>query len=71
MKPATKRVIELAILAVTAAACMTTSTSPNSGCGPFSNCTELNRVHPNGVASSHCAYRAQLDRDQDGWACER
>lgn len=71
MKPTTQRVIQLAILAMTAVACQTTSTSQSSGCGPFSNCTELNRVHPSGVPSSHCAYRAQLDRDRDGWACER
>lgn len=71
MKPTTHRVIQLAILALTAVACQTTSTSPSSGCGPFSNCTELNRFHPSGVPNSHCAYRAQLDRDRDGWAYER
>ncbi|CRK84673.1 excalibur calcium-binding domain-containing protein [Neobacillus massiliamazoniensis] len=37
----------------------------------FANCTELRKVYPNGVPSTHPAYRAKLDRDHDNWACER
>lgn len=39
-------------------------------CGPYRNCTELRRDHPNGVPSGHCAYRSGMDRDRDGTACE-
>ena len=42
-----------------------------AGCGPFPNCTALRRVHPNGVQRGHCAYQRRMDRDNDGWACER
>ena len=41
------------------------------GCGPFRNCTALRRVHPNGVPRGHCAYQRNMDRDNDGRACER
>lgn len=37
----------------------------------FSNCTELRKVYSSGVPSGHPAYRSKLDRDKDGWACER
>ncbi|PFV75364.1 hypothetical protein COL05_23340 [Bacillus sp. AFS059628] len=37
----------------------------------FSNCTELRKKYPNGVPSSHPAYSAKLDRDKDGFACEK
>jgi|GEM_PF-425283 len=37
----------------------------------FKNCTELRKVYPNGVDSSHPAYEKKHDRDGDGWACER
>jgi outer membrane biosynthesis protein TonB len=37
----------------------------------FANCTELRKVYPNGVPSSHPAYQAKMDRDQDNYACER
>ena len=40
-------------------------------CGPYRNCTALRRDHPDGVPEGHCAYRPGLDRDKDGWACER
>ena len=40
-------------------------------CGPFRNCTALRRVHPEGVPRGHCAYSGWMDRDEDGWACER
>ncbi|MFX3672851.1 MAG: S-layer homology domain-containing protein [Paenisporosarcina sp.] len=36
----------------------------------FANCTELRKVYPNGVSSSHPAYASKHDRDKDGWACE-
>ena len=42
-----------------------------TGCGPFANCTALRRVHPRGVPRGHCAYASKMDRDGDGWACER
>ncbi|WP_211220884.1 thermonuclease family protein [Jeotgalicoccus marinus] len=37
----------------------------------FNNCTELRAVHPNGVSSDHADYQPKMDRDKDGWACER
>lgn len=37
----------------------------------FANCTELRTVYPDGVSSSHPAYKSKMDRDKDGWACER
>ncbi|NRD79501.1 thermonuclease family protein [Bacillus sp. BRMEA1] len=37
----------------------------------FSNCTELRKKYPNGVPKGHPAYQAKLDRDHDGYACER
>lgn len=37
----------------------------------FANCTELRKVYPNGVPSSHPAYQAKMDRDKDNFACER
>lgn len=51
--------------------------SPPSGsekedlCGPYRNCTELSKDHPGGVPKDHCAYLSRMDRDKDGWACER
>ena len=43
-------------------------------CSRFKNCTELRKVHPDGVETARlsCAKdRNKLDRDKDGWACER
>jgi micrococcal nuclease len=37
----------------------------------FKNCTELRKVHPNGVPSTHPAYASRHDRDKDDWACEK
>lgn len=37
----------------------------------YQNCTELRKVYPDGVASTHPAYESQHDRDKDNWACER
>lgn len=37
----------------------------------FPNCKAMNKVYPNGVRKGHVAYRSALDRDKDGWACER
>lgn len=48
----------------------TPSTTTNSG-EKFANCTEMRKVHPNGVSSSHPAYEAKHDRDKDNWACEK
>lgn len=36
----------------------------------FPNRTQLRKVYPNGVNSSHPAYESKYDRDKDGWACE-
>ncbi|WP_019412501.1 S-layer homology domain-containing protein [Paenisporosarcina sp. TG20] len=36
----------------------------------FANCTEMRKVYPNGVASTHPAYELKHDRDKDNWACE-
>ncbi|MDU1848162.1 MAG: excalibur calcium-binding domain-containing protein [Niallia nealsonii] len=48
-----------------------TSTSTVSTIENFANCTELRKVYPNGVDSSHPAYQAKMDRDKDNFACER
>jgi flagellar biosynthesis protein FliP len=37
----------------------------------FKNCTEMRKVHPNGVASTHPAYESKHDRDNDNHACEQ
>lgn len=37
----------------------------------FKNCTELRQYYPNGVPKSHPAYQEKMDRDHDGYACER
>jgi hypothetical protein len=37
----------------------------------YASCDELRRDHPGGVAATHPAYRSKMDRDRDGWACER
>ena len=37
----------------------------------FKNCTELRKTYPSGVAKSHAAYQSKMDRDKDGWACEK
>jgi micrococcal nuclease len=52
-----------------------TQTDPNTSTGSgtefFKNCTELRMKYPNGVSKSSPAYQAKMDRDKDGWACER
>lgn len=47
---------------------MPTPTTPTKE--SFKNCTELRKVYPDGVSSSHPAYEKKHDRDGDGWACE-
>lgn len=37
----------------------------------FPNCKALNKVYSNGVKKGHKAYRAALDRNNNGSACER
>ncbi|GKV56689.1 hypothetical protein NCCP2222_26360 [Sporosarcina sp. NCCP-2222] len=37
----------------------------------FQNCTELRKKYPSGVPQGHPAYQAKMDRDKDGYACER
>ncbi|MFJ8245157.1 thermonuclease family protein [Peribacillus asahii] len=48
-----------------------TTNSNTSNKTSFKNCTELRKVYPNGVSKSHPAYQAKMDRDKDGYACER
>ncbi|KAA0547010.1 nuclease [Bacillus sp. BGMRC 2118] len=36
----------------------------------YQNCTELRKVYPDGVPSTHPAYASKHDRDKDNWACE-
>ncbi|GIN22704.1 thermonuclease family protein [Siminovitchia fordii] len=47
------------------------ASKPNNGTEYFQNCTELRKVYPNGVPESHSAYQPKMDRDKDGYACER
>lgn len=50
-----------------------TTTAPSTGSKPedFANCTELRKVYPDGVPSTHPAYQSKMDRDKDDYACER
>lgn len=45
--------------------------SSGTGSESYKNCTELRKVYPNGVPSTHPAYEAKHDRDKDNYACER
>jgi micrococcal nuclease len=45
--------------------------APTQPAQSFANCTELTKVYPNGVDSSHPAYQKKMDRDGDNFACER
>lgn len=45
--------------------------SPGTEMNAYANCTDLRIDYPNGVSSSHPAYQAKMDRDGDGWACEK
>jgi hypothetical protein len=47
-----------------------TSKAPTQAATYYANCAALRKVHPLGVAEGLPGYRAGLDRDQDGWACE-
>lgn len=49
----------------------TPSTNVAGGQEWFQNCTELRKKYPNGVPQGHAAYQAKMDRDKDGYACER
>lgn len=49
----------------------TPSTSVSGGQEWFQNCTELRKKYPSGVPQGHAAYQAKMDRDKDGYACER
>ncbi|EKN70597.1 prophage LambdaCh01 nuclease domain-containing protein [Neobacillus bataviensis LMG 21833] len=51
-------------------------TTPDSGSSntskeSFKNCTEMRKVYPKGVPSTHPAYESRHDRDKDNWACEQ
>ncbi len=37
----------------------------------FNNCTDLRKVYPDGVPSTHPAYQKKMDRDGDDYACEK
>lgn len=65
---------------VAAASSSSTSSNSNSNVSStnissekeyFANCTELRTVYPSGVSSDHPAYQSKMDRDKDGWACEK
>lgn len=43
----------------------------SGGTEHYANCTELTKVYPNGVPAGHPAYQSKMDRDKDGFACER
>jgi len=49
----------------------TTPKPTNNQLKKFANCTDLRKVYPNGVPKNHTAYESKMDRDQDGFACER
>ncbi|MXX62631.1 MAG: excalibur calcium-binding domain-containing protein [Holophagales bacterium] len=63
-----KKVLPFAAVLILLVTACDSLTGP-SGCH-FQNCTELRRVHRDGVPRGHCAYRTELDRDNDGHACE-
>ncbi|MFK9095025.1 thermonuclease family protein [Bacillus salipaludis] len=44
--------------------------SSDTGKESFKNCTEMRKVYPEGVPSTHPAYESRHDRDKDNWACE-
>ncbi|MFZ7943697.1 thermonuclease family protein [Neobacillus sp. 19] len=46
------------------------SGSSNADKESFKNCTEMRKVYPDGVPSTHPAYESRHDRDKDNWACE-
>lgn len=48
-----------------------TTKKPSTSKTSFKNCTELRKVYPNGVPKGHKAYDPKMDRDKDGYACER
>ncbi|MEH7118252.1 thermonuclease family protein [Neobacillus vireti] len=47
------------------------SDTTNTDTESFKNCTEMRKVYPNGVPSTHPAYEPRHDRDKDNWACEQ
>jgi hypothetical protein len=61
-----RRLVAVALTAVAACAL--------AGCKPeaktYANCNAMWRDYPNGVRDDHPAYRPQLDRDHNGWACD-
>ncbi|WP_160719893.1 thermonuclease family protein [Bacillus sp. USDA818B3_A] len=48
----------------------TGSGSTSNATESFKNCTEMRKVYPDGVPSTHPAYESRHDRDKDNWACE-
>lgn len=48
-----------------------TASSTGSSTESYQNCTELRKVYPSGVPSTHPAYDSKHDRDKDNYACER
>ncbi|MEH7386857.1 thermonuclease family protein [Bacillus sp. JJ1521] len=49
----------------------TTPPASTGGSESYKNCTELRKVYPEGVPSTHPAYAPKHDRDKDNWACEK
>ncbi len=47
------------------------SSNTSDGKESYKNCTELRKVYPEGVPSTHPAYEPKHDRDKDNWACEK
>lgn len=47
------------------------SAQPEGSTESYQNCTELRKVYPSGVPSTHPAYDSKHDRDKDNYACER
>lgn len=68
MKLWAKVLVGTAVTAIIGA--MTGATVAQASSVTFPNCTALRAVHPGGVGKGHPAYRPELDRDSDGWACE-
>lgn len=69
--PAPKAAITPKAASTTAAAGTPVTTAGNGATEYFANCTELRKKYPNGVPEGHPAYQERLDRDKDGFACEK
>lgn len=57
-------------VAVVAAPAPTAPPTTAASVERYANCTEMRKVHPNGVQRDHPAYEPKHDRDKDGHACD-